>query len=118
MDLNLNSRKATKSPIWTFLDFYTVSFELCQTFYTIFDSIGFFFLYMCGKIIKGLKFLHFSLTFLSFSSKANINEVKWILYKGKAVVGWEDQPFLNQTSITSVGFSLKIREIVERLYQF
>lgn len=65
---------------------------------------------MCGKIIKGLKLLHLSLTFLSFSSKANINEVKWILYKGKAVVGWEDQPFLNQTSITSVGFSFKIRD--------
>lgn len=48
-----------------------------------------------------LTFLYFYFYFLN---KANINQVKWILYKVKAMVAL-DESFLNQTSIGFVGFS-------------
>lgn len=56
--------------------------------------------------IAFLTFLYFYLFIYVFIfNKANINQVKWILYKVKAVVAWEDESILNQTSIDFVGFS-------------
>lgn len=62
----------------------------------------YFFVHMWGKRLRVYEFLHYLLTFLGVLSKAYINQVKWILYKEQGGVGWKDQLFINQISITAL----------------
>lgn len=87
MDLNCNNRRAEHLKFVLFLTFTLLFFScvgLSAFSWLLWD---YFFVHMWGKKLRAYKFLHCHLTSLGFLSKADINQVKWILYKQKARMG-------------------------------